>query len=98
MRTRSGLFYDTATNGVSLRSIWLQCYADIDIAGYSYRKREVLRQYLVQDIEYREQEVLSFLRRIDADLPGAVNDFALYKSATAMELKKYTKVSYTKQL
>jgi len=39
--------------------------------------------------------MISFLERIDADIPGAIQDFKVYTSNTAREIKGYMNVSIT---
>jgi hypothetical protein len=72
------------------------CYdetQDFHAAGYTYFKGEFRRQYLSEDITRREQEALSFLERIDADIPSARQEFRAFWLSTAAEIKKYMNVS-----
>jgi len=62
-------------------------------AGYTYFKGEFRRQYLTEDIIRREQETLSFLERIDANIPGARPDFESFWLSTAADIKIYMNVS-----
>jgi len=62
-------------------------------AGYTYFKGEFRRQYLSEDIIRREQETLSFLERIDANIPDAKPDFKSFWLNTAADIKGYMNVS-----
>jgi hypothetical protein len=74
---------------------FILCSSRIFPAGYTYFKGEFRRQYLPQEIARREEEIISFLERIDADIPGATQDFKVYTSNTAREIKGYMNVSIT---
>lgn len=62
-------------------------------AGYTYFKGEFRRQYLPQGIARRQEEILPFIERIEADIPGAIQDFKHYTSNIAREMKRYMNVS-----
>src|SRR5258708_19122571 len=77
----------------NLISNWYHETKILDTAGYIYFKGEFRRQYLSEDINRREQETLSFLGRIDADMPGARQEFKSFWLNTAADTKNYMNVS-----
>lgn len=70
----------------------------VPVAGYTYFKGEFRRQYLADDVSRREQEIKSFLERIDANVPGTIQDFKLYRLNASREIKRYMVVSKTRRM